>query len=281
MANPRLLRNIHNLIVANARRAPPKPRALDIDALISITTNQVQEIEDELWLLQTEPSFFLDQARLVEKNWILSLNETTEQLSRWAAEKERVAAAANSKRWTDHEPLVWEKPEAKEGLQKEPKAQVHESPGIKDDKQAEEVDPNIEAVKKITVDDSDQSLAAYGQSESRLKEAQVPQEREKSTSRPRFPITKRSLHVVDLLFPSGRQDLGTVEWSDFVSLLAEMGFVEVRRSGSARTFKSAKASITFHKPHPSTEMGPATIWRIGRRLLKRFGWEREMFGTAS
>ena len=59
---------IRKLLVANSQRTP-KPPILDIDALIAVTTNQVQEIEDELWLLQTEPSFFLDQATLVEKNW--------------------------------------------------------------------------------------------------------------------------------------------------------------------------------------------------------------------
>ena len=83
------------------------------------------------------------------------------------------------------------------------------------------------------------------------------------------------------MFPSGRQDRGTVGWLEFVSLLSEMGFVEVRRSGSVRTFKSDKRSITFHKPHPSTDMGTAILWRIGKRLSRRYGWEREMFGQAS
>lgn len=69
MANTQLRQHVQRLIAANLPRAPPKPPILDIDALIAIVTNQVQEVEDELWLLQTEPSFFLDQATLVEKNW--------------------------------------------------------------------------------------------------------------------------------------------------------------------------------------------------------------------
>ena len=69
MANTHLIRYVQRLLAANLSRAPLGPPILDIDALIAVTTNQVQEIEDELWLLQTEPSFFLDQATLVEKHW--------------------------------------------------------------------------------------------------------------------------------------------------------------------------------------------------------------------
>ena len=39
---------------------------------------------------------------------MLSQYETTEQLSRWAAEKQRIVSAAKCKRWTDHEPLIGE-----------------------------------------------------------------------------------------------------------------------------------------------------------------------------
>ena len=67
MANPRVLQYVRRLL--SSPQPIPRPPPLDIDALIAVTTNQVQEIEDELWLLQTEPSFFLDQATLVEKNW--------------------------------------------------------------------------------------------------------------------------------------------------------------------------------------------------------------------
>lgn len=73
MANIRLLQSFQRPLdqpgIAQSLRPPSRPPPLDIDALIAAATSQLQEIEDELWLLQTEPSFFLDQATLVEKNW--------------------------------------------------------------------------------------------------------------------------------------------------------------------------------------------------------------------
>lgn len=73
MANYRLIHSVQKLPnksgIANSLQTPSRPPPLDIDALIAVATDQVQEIEDELWLLQTEPSFFLDQATLVENNW--------------------------------------------------------------------------------------------------------------------------------------------------------------------------------------------------------------------
>ena len=69
MANTHLIQHVQRLIAANLPGAPPRPPILDIDALTAIATNQVQEVKDELWLLQTESSFSLDQATLVEKNW--------------------------------------------------------------------------------------------------------------------------------------------------------------------------------------------------------------------
>ena len=64
---------------------------------------------------------------------MLSQYETTEQLSRWAAEKQRIVSAANSKRWTDHEPLIWEKPECIEALQDKPRSARLETTSNQDD----------------------------------------------------------------------------------------------------------------------------------------------------
>lgn len=64
MANARLKQYVQRVIAANLPRGP-----LDTDSLIAMARDQVQEVEDELWHLQTEPSFSLDQAMLVEKDW--------------------------------------------------------------------------------------------------------------------------------------------------------------------------------------------------------------------
>ena len=211
---------------------------------------------------------------------MLSQYETTEQLSRWAAEKDRIISAAKSKRWIDHEALVWEQPSDIEFLQDKPATEGYKTSIDQGDETLQEQDLTTEALKDTRIG-SDRSSATHDQAVQRFRDAEKPQAQEKPEPRSRYMVTKRSLKVIQLLFPSGRQDRGTVEWLDFVSLLYEMGFVEVRRSGSARTFKSAGGSITFHKPHPSTEMGPTILWRIGSRLSRRYGWDREMFGQVS
>ena len=211
---------------------------------------------------------------------LLSQYETAEQISRWDTEKDRIVSAAKSKRWTDHEPLIWEQPSDIEALQEKPTTEEFKTSTDQGDELLQEEDLTTEAFKDIRIS-SDQSSATHDQAAQRFRDAGKPQEQEKPESRSRYTVTKRSLKVIQLLFPSGRQDRGTVDWVDFVSLLYEMEFAEVRRSGSARTFKSDKGSITFHKPHPSTEMGSAILWRIGSRLSRRYGWDRDIFGQIS
>ena len=211
---------------------------------------------------------------------MLSYYEAAEQLSRWATEKDRIVSAAKSKRWTDHEALVWEQPSHNEPLQDKPTTEGSKTSIDQSDEPLREEDLTTEAFKDIYIS-GDQSSATYNQAAQRFREAEKSPEQEKPEPRSRFTVTKRSLNVIQLLFPSGRQDRGTVDWLEFVSLLREMGFAEVRRSGSARTFKSGQGSITFHKLHPSTEMGPGMLWRIGSRLSRRYGWDREMFGQIS
>ena len=201
---------------------------------------------------------------------LLTQYETAERLSRWVAEKDRIVSAARSERWTDHEPLVWKQLSDIEALQDKPTTEGFKTSIDQSDEPLQEEDLTTEAFKDIRIG-SDQSSATYNQKLQRFTGAEEPQEQEKLQPRSRYTVTKRSLNVIQLLFPSGRQDRGTVEWLEFVSLFYEMGFVEVRHSGSARTFKSDKGSMTFHKPHPSTEMGPAVLWRIGSRLSRRYG----------
>lgn len=176
--------------------------------------------------------------------------------------------------------MIWEQPSDIEALQEKPTTEEFKTSTDQGDELLQEEDLTTEAFKDIRIS-SDQSSATHDQAAQRFRDAGKPQEQEKPESRSRYIVTKRSLKVIQLLFPSGRQDRGTVDWVDFVSLLYEMEFVEVRRSGSARTFKSDKGSITFHKPHPSTEMGSAILWRIGSRLSRRYGWDRDMFGQIS
>lgn len=82
-----------------------------------------------------------------------------------------------------------------------------------------------------------------------------------------------------------------LDWLDFVTAMTEFGFRVEHRGGSAFTFKgniklaatpsdTCFRSINFHRPHPSTEMSPILLQGMGRRLNRRYGWQRENFQTS-
>ena len=257
------------------------------DALWLSKANAVRQVLANLWRkLREELTEIWKQAEHLEADIersreVLSQYEKTEQLSRWAAEKQRIISNAHSKRWTDHEALVWEPFNEAEALENNPTTEATGDSSRQDDEEEQEGNLTVEAVRDLSIQGSHQQSATYIQPAPSMANAETPASQEKPQPRPRYTITKQSLNVVRLMFPSGSQDRGTVNWLDFVSLLSEIGFVESRRAGSARTFKSDKGSITFHKPHPRTDMGAVMLWRVGKRLSKRFGWDREMFGQAS
>ena len=134
---------------------------------------------------------------------MLSRYEMTEQLSRWAAEKQRIVSAANSKRWTDHEPLIWEQPDSIEALQDKPRSERLETTSNQDDKPAQDEELTTEAFKNVSIQGSSQSSVNYGQSAPRLMDAQTKREQEKLQPRPRHTLTKRSLNVIQLMFQAG------------------------------------------------------------------------------
>lgn len=101
--------------------------------------------------------------------------------------------------------------------------------------------------------------------------------------------------ILALLFPEPDDDPNKecLDWLDFVTAMSEFGFRAEHRGGSAFTFKGdiklptttqedeirvRSRSINFHMPHPSTEMSPVLLRNMGRRLNRRFGWERAHFG---
>ena len=98
--------------------------------------------------------------------------------------------------------------------------------------------------------------------------------------------------LASLLFPDGDDDpnKGGADWVEFVTAMTEYGFRAEPRGGSVFTFKgmvkvaetpaeTCLRSINFHRPHPSTELSPITLRGMGRRLNRRFGWQRENFQT--
>ena len=105
-----------------------------------------------------------------------------------------------------------------------------------------------------------------------------------------LPKKKKSLYTLRLLFPTATADLeGTVNWTNFLATMDELGLEAKHRGGSEWTFRSAnrnlnqntggseKKSIVIHQPHPETEMGSLQLQWIGKRFWRRFGWSRDRF----
>lgn len=110
----------------------------------------------------------------------------------------------------------------------------------------------------------------------------------------RLPERQKSLQTLRLLFPFATSDLlGAVHWLDFITTMRDLGFCGEHRGGSEWTFRlskkqdgtahndrgslNTKQSIVIHQPHPDQRMGAILLQRIGKRLRRRFDWERETF----
>lgn len=80
---------------------------------------------------------------------MLILYDTTEELSRRAAENQRTISAANSKRSTDHKPLVWEPTDDTGALNDKPTTGEPEDSSSQDDKRAKDEDLTPEASRTV------------------------------------------------------------------------------------------------------------------------------------
>ena len=87
-------------------------------------------------------------------------------------------------------------------------------------------------------------------------------------------------------FPEGK----TLKWVDFASAMGTLGFGVEHGGGSAFTFRGKvkiasapeemqKKSFVVHRPHPDPELGQCMLRCLGKRLNRRFGWERGNFAT--
>ncbi|KAL8760617.1 MAG: hypothetical protein Q9184_003207 [Pyrenodesmia sp. 2 TL-2023] len=96
--------------------------------------------------------------------------------------------------------------------------------------------------------------------------------------------------VVAHLFPHPQDDpsKGCLDWLDFVAAMTAFDFRAENRGGSVFTFKgmiklpkspleAQSRSINFHMPHPSTEMSAVILQGMGKRLGRRYGWQRGNF----
>lgn len=101
-------------------------------------------------------------------------------------------------------------------------------------------------------------------------------------------VDRRSLKVFRTLFfaPSASANPGEVPWKDFLHAMHNVGFAIEKLQGSVWQFTppqpGAEAnensrSILFHEPHPYSKIPYWDARRIGRRLLRAYGWTGEMF----
>ena len=103
---------------------------------------------------------------------------------------------------------------------------------------------------------------------------------------------KSTVHkVVSKLLPSELEDQpqgGSLTWLDFVAAMLKLGFKAEHCGGSAFTFRGGillpetpecpqKRSITIYRRHPDDSLSPVMLQSIGRRLFRRFGWQRANF----
>ncbi|KAI0425670.1 hypothetical protein F5Y09DRAFT_352109 [Xylaria sp. FL1042] len=91
--------------------------------------------------------------------------------------------------------------------------------------------------------------------------------------------SKRALNTIRLMFPSTPEEASrSLQWTDFVYAMSDMGFIARYNGGSAVSFEAdGQRRIVFHKPHPEPKIAPVMLQVMGARMNKWFGWERENF----
>ncbi|QSZ29954.1 hypothetical protein DSL72_004472 [Monilinia vaccinii-corymbosi] len=97
------------------------------------------------------------------------------------------------------------------------------------------------------------------------------------------------IRVFNTLFftPGQNSTPGDVPWIEFLKAMAEMGFAAQKLYGSVWQFTpvskeigektGAEKSIQFHQPHPGVKIDFTVARRMGRRLMRSFGWWHGMF----
>jgi hypothetical protein len=100
---------------------------------------------------------------------------------------------------------------------------------------------------------------------------------------PIFKVDKSSLKVFNTLFftPGQAKAPGEIPWVDFLRAMGSTGFAAQKLYGSIWQFTPTKLdverSIQFHEPHPAVKIRFQVARRMGRRLMRAYGWHGEMF----
>jgi hypothetical protein len=94
-------------------------------------------------------------------------------------------------------------------------------------------------------------------------------------------LKPESLQLFHRVFPScedGNEPFSSLtDWRKFVIAMADADFTSRHNTGSAVIFSCEKGKIVFHKPHPVAKIDFRSLMKLGKRLNKWFGRERESF----
>ncbi|CAG8959565.1 hypothetical protein HYFRA_00001466 [Hymenoscyphus fraxineus] len=101
----------------------------------------------------------------------------------------------------------------------------------------------------------------------------------------KYELNTRGLKVINALFyvPNQNDPPGEIIWGDFLQVMATAGFAIQKLYGSIWQFSpssdkvSPQRSIQFHEPHPGVKIPFIHARRMGRRLMRAYGWNGGMF----
>ncbi|KAL9113688.1 MAG: hypothetical protein Q9227_002133 [Pyrenula ochraceoflavens] len=99
------------------------------------------------------------------------------------------------------------------------------------------------------------------------------------TSQTPIALNSKSYKLIKRMFPKSSDETAgsEIDWSRFVSTMADIGFSATQAGGSAVAFQGEAGRVVFHRPHPVPKLNPQTIQWFGKRLKKRCGLDRENF----
>jgi hypothetical protein len=102
---------------------------------------------------------------------------------------------------------------------------------------------------------------------------------EEPPSTPTLLVKSETIRVLSRMFPCTYEEhlAKAIDWRSFVTAICDAGFSVSSPGGSAYTFvKVGEGRIVFHKPHDN-KIDPIDFQGWGKRMNRRFGWERDMF----
>jgi hypothetical protein len=102
-------------------------------------------------------------------------------------------------------------------------------------------------------------------------------------------VDQRTHKVFKTIFYTPTTDTGdlpkAVKWAEFKRAMTRVGFAVEKLQGSAWQFtpsvdSNAERNISFHEPHPDSDVPYVMAKRFGRRLGRVYGWSTDTFKLA-